>query len=103
MELDTENATRLGPIGMEVTRLMNFAFRGMLNHGVVPRLAVRSRGKWKRASAVELIHDHWPGRPSSRQDSAVNRVSNEIWEMYRQDNLHLDEKYRLGLSEFGYY
>jgi hypothetical protein len=103
IKLETENATRMGPAGMEVTRLLNFAFHGMLNQGVVPRLPVFSRGQWKRVSAVELIHDYWPGRPDSGRDSSFNQVTNEIWDMYREDNRRLDEGYRLGLGECGYY
>jgi hypothetical protein len=103
IHLEAENATRMGAVGMEVTRLLNFAFRGMLNQGIVPRLPVRRRGQWRRISPVELIHDHWPGRPSSRKDSAFNQVTNDIWERYREDNRRLDERYRLGLGEFGYY
>jgi hypothetical protein len=103
MKLDPENVTRMGPSGMEVTRLLNFAFRGMLNQGIVPRLPIRRRGQWKRVSAVELIHDHWPGRPGAQPDSALNRVTNEIWERHREDNRRLDQEYRLGLGEFGYY
>jgi hypothetical protein len=103
MELSRENATRMGPAGMEVTRLMNRVFRGTLNRAIVPRLPVRSRGQWKRLSIVELLHDYWPGRPGSRQDSAFSRVTSEIWEMHREDNRRLDEEFRLGLKEFDYY
>jgi Sulfotransferase family len=103
IKLDPENATRMGPTGMEVTRLLNFAFRGMLNQGIVPRLPVRRRGHWRRVSPVELIHDYWPGRPGAHQDSALNRVTNDIWQRYREDNRRLDHEYRLGLGELGYY
>ncbi len=103
IELHAENATRMGPVGMEVTRRLNFVLRGMLNQGVVPRLPVRRRGQWRRVSIMELIHDYWPGRPSSRQDTAFTRLTNEIWSMYREDNRRLDQEYRLGLREFGYY
>ena len=103
MELNPENATRMGAVGMEVTRLLNFAFHGTLNQGIVPRLPVHRRGRWVRVSPVELIHDYWPGRPGPSKDSAFNRVTSEIWGTYREDNRRLDEKYRLGLGEFGYY
>jgi hypothetical protein len=101
--LDRENTTRMGSTGMELTRLLNFAFRGMLNQGIVPRLPVRRRGQWKRVSVVELVHDYWPGQPGAQQDSALNRLTTEIWERYREDNRRLDQEYRLGLEEFGYY
>ncbi|MGH8241823.1 MAG: hypothetical protein ACRETY_00575 [Steroidobacteraceae bacterium] len=103
IKLDPENATRMGPAGMEVTRLLNFAFRGTLNQGILPPLPIRRRGRWMRVSPVELMHDHWPGRPGSRPDSTSNRVTREIWEMYREDNRQLDAEFRLGLGEFGYY
>ena len=103
LKLDSENATRMGPAGMEVTRLLNFAFRGTLNQGIVPRIPIRRRGRWMLVSPVELIHDYWPGRPGSSQDSAFNRLTSEIWEMYREDNRHLDVDFRLGLAQFGYY
>jgi hypothetical protein len=93
----------MGPVGMEVTRLLNFAFRGTLNQGVVPRLPVFSRGQWKLVSAVELIHDYWPGRPSSHRNSAFNQKTSEIWHLYREDNRRLDEEYRLGLGDYDYY
>lgn len=103
IELHAENATRMGPIGMEVTRRLNFILRGMLNQGIVPRLPVRRRGKWRHVSVMELIHDYWPGRPSARQDTAFTRITDEIWSMFREDNRRLDQELRLGLGEFGYY
>ena len=57
IKLDPENVTRLGPAGMEVTRLLNFAFRGTLNQGIVPRLPVRRRGQLDAGQ---------PGRTHSR-------------------------------------
>jgi hypothetical protein len=103
MKLEPENVTRMGPAGMEVTRLLNFAFRGELSQGIVPRLPVRRRGQWRRVSTVELIHDYWPGRPRADQYSTLNRVTTEIWERYQEDNRRLDQEYRLGLGNFGYY
>lgn len=103
IELHAENATRMGPIGMEVTRRLNFILRGMLNQGIVPRLPVRRRGEWRRVSVMELIHDYWPARPSVQQDTAFSRIADEIWSMFREDNRRLDQELRLGLGEFGYY
>ena len=59
--LRAENTTRLGPFGIDVTRRMNFLFKGMLNHSLVPRIPVRRHARWVLSSPVELVHDHWPG------------------------------------------
>ena len=100
--LRAENATRLGPLGIDVTRRMNFLFKGMLNHSLVPRIPVRRHARWVRSSPVELIHDHWPGRPSARA-GRLGLATAEILGRFREDNELLDRQLGLGLKEFGYY
>ena len=103
LALRRENATNLGPVGMEVTRLMNFGFRSMLNRSILPGVPLRSRGRWKEVSPVELIHDYWPGKPGHGERSDFGTVSGAIWDESRDDNRRLDQDYGLGLAESGYY
>lgn len=101
--LRRENATRLGYKGMEMTRLMNFGLRGMLNHGIVPGVPVRRNGQWRQTSVVEFIHDYWPGRPGNDLDSPLGKTGEEIWSMFKDDNRELDQEFELGLARFNYY
>jgi len=101
--LSRENATRLGPLGIDVTRRLNFAMRSLVNRGLVPGLPFRRNGRWAQVSIVELIHDHWPGRPPRDKDSNLARTGEEILTMFRGDNLELDKEWNLGLKEYGYY
>jgi hypothetical protein len=103
IDLRAENATRLGPTGMEVTRLMNFCFRSMVNQGPIPGIPVRRGGRWHQFSIVEFLHEYWPGRPDNKKDSELNRTGAEILEMNRSDNAFIDDQWNLGLREFGYY
>ena len=103
LKLRAENSTRLGATGMEVTRVMNHFFMSMLNRGFLPGLPVRRNGRWHQISVVEYIHDNWPGRPNSKEQSEHSRVGQEIWSMFREDNRELDARYQLGLSAYDYY
>ena len=103
VELRKENATRLGYFGIEVTRRMNFAMRGMLNHGVIPALPIYRHGRWSRVSAVELIHDYWPGRPRSKQISPLLDAGEQILRRFGEDNRMMDRELGLGLGRFKYY
>jgi len=102
--LRSENATRLGPAGMEVSRLLNHLFRSNLNQGGAlpsPRQRLPGGG-YRRMRPVALLHDKWPGRVS-RGHGALFEVGREILEMVREDNVRLDRAHDLGLSAYGYY
>ena len=103
IEIKRENATRLGYRGMEVTRYLNFLMNSMLNHGVLPRLPLYRDGRWVRISIMELVHDHWPGRPNSGRVTPLQTAGDTILEMYREDNRMIDQEFGLGLDKFGYY
>lgn len=101
IELKAENASTLGPIGVEATRIANFLFRSMLNRGPLPPVPRKQFGRWKLVSPVEYLHDYWPGkgRPSRRVLSICDRVLGEV----RDDNRGLDKLFKLGLADHGYY
>jgi hypothetical protein len=100
-ELTVENATKLGPFGMELSRWANFLFRSMINQGPLPALPRKQYGRWHRVSPIEYLHDYWPGRgnPSHLVSVICKRILAEVAE----DNRAIDERYGLGLSEKGYY
>lgn len=100
--LRSENATRLGPLGMEVSRVLNHLFRSSLNHAGVLPSPPRKDSK-RRLRPVALLHDKWPGRPSHRGQSRLADVGLEILDQVKEDNHRLDESYRLGLGDYGYY
>jgi hypothetical protein len=101
--LRAENSTRLGAKGMEITRLMNFAFRSMLNQGMLPGIPVRRNGRWHQYSVVEYIHEYWPGKPRKGEESELSRTGRRIFEMYREDNREVDRRWGFDLDKFGYY
>jgi hypothetical protein len=101
-ELRKENATNLGPIGMEVSRLLNFCFRSQLNPaGFIPGVSSSMFGAKRRLSPVQLLHE-WPLR--GRLDRGeCHEMASLILETFKEDNAALDRRYRLGLQEYGYY
>lgn len=104
IELRRENATALGPAGMEMTRVMNHFFRSLLNPaGLIPGVIVNKGGVKRRISPVQLIHDHWPRKLSRQGDSVISLVADEILQQVREDNRLLDEKYGLNLSKYCFY
>ena len=100
-ELTIENATRLGPIAMEVSRWMNYLFRSMLNRGPLPQIPRKRFGRWTVASPVEYIHDFWPGR--GRVGKRANDISGTILVNMSDDNRLVDERYDLGMRAHDYY
>jgi hypothetical protein len=104
VELQKSNVSRLGPAGMEFTRLLNFFFRSHLNPaGFLPGIPQRIGGKVRLASPIQFIHDRWPGRSVHVAGSEIWRASQRVFEAVKRDNVILDEKYDLGLSRYGYY
>lgn len=98
------NLSRLGPFGMECTRIMNHFFRSYLNPaGILPGLPMRRNHRLELVSPVALIHDRWP-RPYRGNDPGLSgRLAARILEEMREDNQRLDKQYDLNLKEYGYY
>ena len=101
LTMHAENASTLGPFGMEATRLANYFFQSMLNRGPIPQIPRKQFGRWKRVSPIELLHDYWPGKgkPGKRISDLCDRVLDEV----RDDNRSLDREFGPGLSRFDYY
>ncbi len=104
IELEKENTTTLGPFGMEVTRIMNHLFRSLLNPGgIIPGLKAKRFGKPARISPVEFIHDKWPTRGKKSTKGEIHRVAVHIFEMVQENNRNLDQNFKVGLKQYGYY
>lgn len=102
VKLRKENASSLGPIGFEFSRLINHLFRTLLNPGgLLPGIPMYKNNKISFSSPLEILHDKWPGRSSKRGNSW--KVGQEILDMVRSDNKQLDAQYKLGIDKFGYY
>ena len=102
--LRKENATRLGPFGMEISRVLNHLFRSYLNPGgILPGVPVFEHGGRRLISPVEILHDKWPGKGGRSEKSDVFTTARDIFEMVREDNRVLDSKNELGLDRYGYY
>ncbi|MCG8426926.1 MAG: hypothetical protein MI754_06180, partial [Chromatiales bacterium] len=103
--LRSENATVLGPTGMEVSRLLNHLFRSNLNHGGMlpsPLLNNSANGR-RRLRPVSVLHEKWPGRRPTGRNGPLFEVGQEILDMVKEDNVGLDHCYGLGLDLYGYY
>jgi len=104
ISLRRENATRLSPFGMEISRVLNHLFRSYLNPGgILPGVPVFEHGERRLISPMEILHDKWPGRRGGLGKGAVCSVANDIFDMVREDNQVLDSKNGLGLARYGYY
>lgn len=102
--LRKENATRLGPFGMEVSRVLNHLFRSYLNPGgILPGVPVFEHGERRLISPMEILHDKWPGKGGRYEKSDVFTTARDIFEMVREDNRVLDSKNGLSLDRYGYY
>jgi hypothetical protein len=102
IDLVAENATRLGPVGMEVSRWGNFWFRSMINQGPIPAVPRKRFGRWRLVSPVEYVHDYWPGR-GKKASRLASRVCAGILAEVSEDNRMVDARYKLGLAGRGYY
>lgn len=104
IELKKENITTLGPVGMEITRILNHIFRSLLNpSGIIPGMKMKRFGMPARISPVELIHDKWPSRSNKITKGEIVTATNRIFDSVREDNKKLDDYYHLNLKEYGYY
>ena len=99
--LRKENATRLGPFGMEVSRVLNHLFRSYLNPGgILPGVPVFEHGERRLISPMEILHDKWPGKG---RNVGKGTIFSDIFEMVQEDNRVLDSRNELGLDRYGYY
>jgi hypothetical protein len=104
IELKKENATSLGPVGMEITRMLNHLFRSLLNPaGLIPGYKTTRYGIPARVTPVQIIHDKWPSKGNKIREGGIFNISNDIFEKMKDQNKKIDEKYGLGLSSYGYY
>ena len=103
IELKRENATTLGPFGLELSRLLNHGFRNLCNPGgMLPGPTVDQFGKQQSKSPVELFFDWYPGK-GKKGDSKVDYIYLDILDRVKEDNRKHDKEYDLGLAEHGYY
>ncbi|WP_022661402.1 sulfotransferase [Paucidesulfovibrio longus] len=99
-----DNATRLGPFGLGVTRVLNHFFRSYLNPaGLVPGVPRLKNGKFSLVSPVTLLHEYWPFGYKGGKTGKPGVLAARILEECREDNRALDERYALNLKEYGYY
>jgi len=104
LELNRSNETRLGSLGMGVTRYLNRIFRSQLNPGgLLPLIPVYRHRRIELRSLASLIHHDWPIRGSVSKSSRIHSVSEKILATVRDDNRILDQQFKLGLSEYDYY
>lgn len=105
MELVSENATTLGPFGLEATRVLNHLFRNLANPGgMLPGPKVNTKTGRGRKSPVELIHDFYPSAlGANKKTGIIDTVSEALFDRVRADNQLLDERYALDLKRWGYY
>jgi len=103
ISLGKENATKMGPIGMEISRLLNHILRNMINRGIVPAIPIVKKGKLTSINLNHLLHENWPFKTKSRTSGELYTITQQIFEMTKDDNRLLDSKFSLGLDNYDYY
>jgi len=104
INLRRENSTKLGPVGMELSRIFNHLFRSLLNPaGLIPGIPMVKYDIQTKVSPVQIIHDRWPGRRKLSSSGKIADIARQILEMAQEDNRILDRTYKLDLEKFGYY
>ena len=102
--LERENSTRLGPTGMEISRLLNSLFRNLLNPGgLLPGVPVKRFGKYRQTSPVQLMHDHAPKSRAPKGEGVIHTVCREIFLSVIEDNRLIADEFDLELERFGYF
>jgi len=104
MELERENSTRLGPMGMEASRLLNSLFRNLLNPGgLLPGVPVKRFGEYRQTSPMQLLHDYAPRSKAPSDSGVIYEVCREIFLSVIQDNHLVAKEFGLNLEEYGYF
>jgi len=104
VKLQLSNSTSLGPVGLEVARLVGRLFRNQLNPaGLIPRIPVYRSGKSRKTSPIVVLHDRWPVKGKTTGRSEFQRVGDRVLNKVEEDNRLIDKKYDLGLSQYGYF
>ncbi len=104
IHLRKENATSFGPLGMEMSRLLNHIFRSLLNPGgIIPGFIMLGGEGSRRIKPLSILHDRWPGKGQIGKDSDIGQVVEEILAFSREDNRRLDAEFKLGLDKHHYY
>ena len=104
IELRQSNQTRVGSIGMEVSRILNHFLRSQLNPGgILPGIPKLHKGKIKWVSIMPSLQDRWPIRGRVNKNSKIYQASEEILHYVYEDNRMLDKRYGLGLDRYDYY
>ena len=103
-ELRNVNRSRLGSMGLEVSRILNRLFRSPLNPGgVLPGIPrPRRTGEWWSVSPVLMLQDHWPGTGSVAAGSRLGRVCAELLAGEAARNKLLQDELNLDLKRYGY-
>ena len=107
--LTRRNATRFGPLGMEVTRLLNrvLPFRSIIREdALIPGFPIIQRsGRFRLVNPVTYIHDRWPTlySISNKREKEYYQICMEIFDSVKEDNRLVDERYKLDLKKYGYY
>ena len=106
LELKSENATRLGPLGLEISRILNHLFRNLLNPaGIIPGFKPkRAEANYRnyRVSPLEIVHDKWFMHKKCAKGE-IDRIASKIFYMVEDDNKNIDKIFNLNLRYYGYY
>lgn len=100
--LRKENATKLGPIGLELSRIFNYFFRSRLNPaGFLPGVPHLSRNKFNLISPTQYLHDKWfiPVKKRGKLYDLAQEILKECHEFNRE----LDDYFLIGLQKYGYW
>lgn len=104
VRLQRMNATRLGPWGLRLSRLLNHFFRSHLNPaGLLPGAPRFTPNGLEFRSPSIWLHDNWPWRGSGDPDDALHRLARTILAEQAGNNETLDTRYALGLAQHRYY
>jgi len=109
ISLTRRNATKLGPLGMEITRLLNrfLPFRSVIREdNLIPGVPIIQRsGRIRIVNPVTYVHNRWPTLlpVSNKREKKYYRICKKILDNVREDNRLVDEYYKLNLKKYGYY
>jgi hypothetical protein len=103
-QLQKLNRSRLGSMGLEVSRGLNRLFKSPLNPGgVLPGIPQRRHtGEWRSVSPVFMLQDRWPGTGRVAEGSRLGRVCAKLLAEEAVGNKLLQDELDLDLARYGY-